>query len=715
MFVAYVYGRKISPDQIDVGVALDNKSEQIKFVINKKNSAVFSNPGITAFFKVTTTPSKQKIPLSVQVSDTEITATWNVINSQIPQKGMFTGQLQIEAPNIEVDSGMLVWQSEPVRLNVVMSIETGHALTEEEIDQLTEFNDRLSRLQGMVDTVSEESANAIEQVDNMQEVSDALSAKVDTFDGRITAVEEQSADYGERIDAAEELITEYDGRLDTIEAEAVLGIKLDGVDLTRDDAGKVTIPWSAKQDKIQDTASGTTVSFYPAEGTFVYVKSEIGEPSSSGTPSVTAPIAINGLSEWTITSVNGTIGEKNVGDSVFIGVNGTSHEFIVVQHGKPSDVYDDSFTNGTMLMMKDLYLSRQWNSSNANDYENSTMHTYLNNDFFALIDEPIRSSIMQVKIPYRPGSGTSSVVNDGANGLSAKVFLASAYEVGFPEQSYMPDEGASLSYFSASDSAKRIAQLNGVATVWWLRSPRTNDATPAWRVNGSGNPSYSNCSNSGGIRPVFVLPSSTTITYSSDVYSSPRLDPLYAGDTIDTDGIVTRNYFGYSFDGTEDWNFSNIVDAPDLSYAMFRLTVPNQVDITAPIRSSHFVQKQSDQTLGEWVSSSNDGNVLEVQVSLVTISAEDTMTNDQLTALFKTWLVNQNTNATPVQIVYHGASAVSSREFNTILIPAKTGQNTITTNSLGNNTVIWQNVYLHGIGGGISTPPDYIWGGDFNW
>ena len=211
------------------------------------------------------------------------------------------------------------------------------------------------------------------------------------------------------------------------------------------------------------------------------------------------------------------LSSKAVGSIVKIKDNGTLRDFIVVQQGKPSSIYDES-CNGTWLLMKDLYESRQWHSSNVNDYANSTIHKWLNNEFLNLIDANIRAQIRQAKIPYRPGSGTSMSVNSGANGLSAKIFLLSNIEVGGQtDWSYMPHDGARLAYFEygtgTSANNKRLAYLNGSAAYWWLRSPYTNSSHYAWHVSSHGNSNGTSvCSFSYGIRPALILPSSLLVS-----------------------------------------------------------------------------------------------------------------------------------------------------------------------------------------------------------
>ena len=225
-----------------------------------------------------------------------------------------------------------------------------------------------------------------------------------------------------------------------------------------------------------------------------------------------------------------TLSSKAIGSTIKLKVNGSARNFIVVHQGKPSSVYDDS-CNGTWLLMQDIYENRAWHSSNTNDYANSTIHSYLNSTFLNLFESNIKNAIKQVKLPYRKGSGTSTTVTSGSNGLSAKIFLLSATETSF-DFSYMPSgEGAELAYFKGcadnSSDSKRVAYLNGSATVWWLRSPFCNGFYFALYVNSLGDWSVSYCSNSYGIRPALILPS--TLLVSDDGTVSTNTAPSTPG------------------------------------------------------------------------------------------------------------------------------------------------------------------------------------------
>lgn len=223
---------------------------------------------------------------------------------------------------------------------------------------------------------------------------------------------------------------------------------------------------------------------------------------------------------------NVLLSTKAVGSTVKLTVNGKAREFIVVHQGKPSSVYDES-CNGTWLLMKDIYENRVWQSGNINKYESSDIHSYLNNTFLKLFDSNIQGAIKQVKLPYRKNGGSGGTTQQGANGLPCKIFLLSAPEVHY-EHSYIDSgEGAVLSYFAScvtnNADSKRVAYLNGSTAYWGLRSPNTGDTGGVWGVYSNGNYDYYYASNSYGIRPALVLPS--TLLVSDDGTVSTNTPP----------------------------------------------------------------------------------------------------------------------------------------------------------------------------------------------
>lgn len=201
-----------------------------------------------------------------------------------------------------------------------------------------------------------------------------------------------------------------------------------------------------------------------------------------------------------------------VGSTVKLMENGVAAEYLVVHQGLPSSMYDAS-CDGTWLLRKDCYEKRVFDSSNYNNYGNSSTHSYLNDTFFNLFSETEQSAIMQVKIPYTPYAGDQSVLSNG-NGLSTKVFLLSGYEVGFTTSvnSYFPVEGAKLDFFESGNGTsannKRISYFNSSVTQSWTRSQRYSVQNSAWAIKTNGDCDYVSCKYANyGIRPALIVPS----------------------------------------------------------------------------------------------------------------------------------------------------------------------------------------------------------------
>lgn len=203
-----------------------------------------------------------------------------------------------------------------------------------------------------------------------------------------------------------------------------------------------------------------------------------------------------------------------VGSIVKLMEGGTAVEYLVVNQGIPgnSNLYDAS-CDGTWLLRKDIHSNRQWDPNNVNKYESSAINPWLNGEFFNALGSAEQAAIKQVKIPYRKNGGSGGSDQGGANGLPCKVFLLSGCEVGWTsdDEQHFPQDGAKLSYFESgigtSANNKRIAYLSGTDTIWWLRSPSTDNAGRVWFVRSDGDYGDYGASDSDGIRPALVLPS----------------------------------------------------------------------------------------------------------------------------------------------------------------------------------------------------------------
>lgn len=210
-------------------------------------------------------------------------------------------------------------------------------------------------------------------------------------------------------------------------------------------------------------------------------------------------IAIGGVTVWK-NSIS--VGSLAVGSSVFMNVSGAPREFLVVHQGIPDSTIYDSSCNGTWLLMKTIYTSKKWDSTD-NDYENSDIHAYLNGSFFDLFDSGIQGIIKQVKLPYTKGKYSKGSLKDGSNGISAKVFFLSLGEL-VNTNHRKGWEGKQINYY---------ANLGGLGNdpvnSWWLRSPHTSDQQAYMKGTDSG--SYSAVTTARSVRPALILPSDALV------------------------------------------------------------------------------------------------------------------------------------------------------------------------------------------------------------
>ena len=214
---------------------------------------------------------------------------------------------------------------------------------------------------------------------------------------------------------------------------------------------------------------------------------------------------------WQVAS--GTpLGNVDVGDIVQLRENLVPVDYIVVHQGLPGSMYDAS-CDGTWLLRKDIAENRVWDSGNSNVLETSDIQAYLNGDWMNRYDPDVVQAIKQVKIPYRQNGGSGGTDRNGANGLSCKIFLLSGREVGWDRNDIhdSSNDGAKLDYFiggtASSADKKRIANLNGSATHWWIRSPYTNFTDRVLLVTPKGDYGSDSANSSYGSRPALVLPS----------------------------------------------------------------------------------------------------------------------------------------------------------------------------------------------------------------
>ncbi len=278
------------------------------------------------------------------------------------------------------------------------------------------------------------------------------------------------------------------------------------------------------------------------------------------------------------------LGDKAVGDIVKIKENGVAVNYLIVHKGKPSDMYDDS-CDGVWLLREKSHSTRAWDGTSSsfdNDYENSDIKTWLNGTFLNTIDEKIRAAIKTVKIPYKKGTGSASTgIYSGSNGLSCKIFLLGAYEVGFTtsDNQYVPVDGAKLSYFTSA--TQRICKdSNGSAVIWWLRSAYTNHTYSAWGVSADGTLNYLNTCFTYAVRPAFVLPSSLLVGEDGTV--STNTLPTITSDKTGDLGTLTEGFTcNYSVDDADESDSVSVtLDLDGVQISTFTATKNQQETYT---------------------------------------------------------------------------------------------------------------------------------------
>ena len=198
--------------------------------------------------------------------------------------------------------------------------------------------------------------------------------------------------------------------------------------------------------------------------------------------------------------------ELEVGHTVKLTESGVVAEYLVVQQGSPSDLYDSS-CNGTWLLRKDCPVLRPFNSNAVGNYVDGNVRQYLENDFYNSLGNESKAAILNVKIPYVATNGT---FYSGVNGLSSNVFILSISETNIYPLSKV--DGATLSYFSGIGnvpSDKRVSNWNNQPVQWWTRTRDYNNTTSAYLIEPTGVIGSNSADGWKAVRPCVIINSNT--------------------------------------------------------------------------------------------------------------------------------------------------------------------------------------------------------------
>ena len=230
-----------------------------------------------------------------------------------------------------------------------------------------------------------------------------------------------------------------------------------------------------------DTGLTNDTTYYYA--VFAYNKDGV---ASEGAFASATPIAGTPLSQL----AEGTL--------IKILENGSPVELYLAKHS-----YEPSL-NGEgreLLVRKDVYDQRQWNSSGVNTWASSTMRSWLNGAYKSLFSSRVQSLMGATTYRYTPGDRDNDVTT-----RADAVFLMSVTELGLSNDSGNV-EGSSLPIASVL----RIAHQNGSATQQFTRSPHINDDVNICCVGFNGGLFAAACTDTHGSRPCFTLPATALV------------------------------------------------------------------------------------------------------------------------------------------------------------------------------------------------------------
>lgn len=207
-----------------------------------------------------------------------------------------------------------------------------------------------------------------------------------------------------------------------------------------------------------------------------------------------------------------------VGTLIKILENGAPVEYLIVNQGNPDPSMYDASCDGCWVLRYEVPLdARAWYKQN-NDYDTSVAHKYLQSTWLTRYNAETLAQIKEVKIPYVEGS---SNVMSGANGLSCRCFILSAYEVGWVIGDFvnMVQDGTKLAYFLSgrNDAAnnRRVANSDNIVQQgpisWETRSPQAYQEENIISVLSNGDGTVTPWGTIDAIRPAMILESSATV------------------------------------------------------------------------------------------------------------------------------------------------------------------------------------------------------------
>lgn len=201
--------------------------------------------------------------------------------------------------------------------------------------------------------------------------------------------------------------------------------------------------------------------------------------------------------DWADIDICGRLGMAQqffkVGDSKTVNIGGTNYEVQIIGFN-----HDDKVSGGkapmTFQLVDCLNQTAQMNSSNTNTggWNGSAMRTRMAT-YKSQLPAAFRNVIKTVKKKSGTGGGSSS----GTQTTNDDLFLLSEIEI-FGTTTYsVAGEGTQYAWYKAGNT--RIKKVNGSASYWWERSPRSGSTPGFCGVGSSGGANGVTASTSYGV------------------------------------------------------------------------------------------------------------------------------------------------------------------------------------------------------------------------
>lgn len=293
-----------------------------------------------------------------------------------------------------------------------------------------------------------------------------------------------------------------------------------------------------------------------------------------------------------------------VGTVVKINENGSPVEFYVAKHNYESAL---NGSGRTLLVRKNCYSNRPWDSDNINAYATSDIDTWLNNVYKNLLDADIQDAIGTTQFYYTLGNASANILS-----LSRSIFLLSVTELGRSDQ-FINVEGSTLPIAPTL----QVAYLNDNPNNQWTRTPLKDMQYRTCFLEKDGSFSWTSCYNSYGIRPVFTLagadihvldnglittaspPSApTSITVPTIVIGSPANITWTAAtdpDTTITSYTLERNVNSEGWTQIFNGNALTYTDTPQSNWGtvIYRVSATNSYGLSSDYTTSETQTVQS--------------------------------------------------------------------------------------------------------------------------